>query len=107
MFLSRRLPFIYITIMNINIITNSFKLFKAFAKVPTYLEWSEEMTLTKPGALAEVESELLEAIVRAIAFVQQQTGYGSIEITIHDGRVTQIERREKVRFESKPIPLKR
>lgn len=25
--------------------------------------------------------------------------YGSIEITIHDGRVTQIERREKVRFQ--------
>ncbi len=65
------------------------------------------MTLTKPGLLEDVDSELLEAIIRAIAYVQKQTGYGSIEITIHDGRVTQIERREKVRFESKPITSKR
>jgi hypothetical protein len=27
-----------------------------------------------------------------------QLRYGSIEITVHDNRVTQIERREKVRF---------
>ncbi len=65
------------------------------------------MALTKSGLLTEVDSELLEAIIRAITFVQKQTGYGSIEITVHDGRVTQIERREKVRFESKPITSKR
>ncbi|HEY3346266.1 MAG TPA: YezD family protein [Nitrospirota bacterium] len=27
--------------------------------------------------------------------------YGSVEITIHDSRVVQVERREKVRFEKK------
>lgn len=51
--------------------------------------------------LLETDGEVLHAVERAIALVQQQTGYGSIEITVHDGRVTQIERREKVRFEHK------
>jgi hypothetical protein len=44
---------------------------------------------------------VLQTVARAIALVKQQSGYGSIEITVHDGRVTQIERREKVRFEHK------
>ena len=51
--------------------------------------------------LLETDNAVLHAVERAIALVQQQTGYGSIEITVHDGRVTQIERREKVRFEHK------
>ncbi|WP_047539796.1 YezD family protein [Methylotenera versatilis] len=51
--------------------------------------------------LLDKEDEVLQAILRAVTSVQQQTGYGSIEITVHDGRVTQIERREKVRFEHK------
>ncbi len=45
------------------------------------------------------DSAVLAVVASAIAAVQQDTGYGSIEITIHDGRVTQIERREKVRFD--------
>lgn len=39
-------------------------------------------------------SEVLEEILRAI----EQVRFGSIEITVHEGRVTQIERREKIRF---------
>ena len=58
------------------------------------------MSLTKLKSL-EADEEVLQAVAYAIALVQQQTGYGSIEITVHDGRVTQIERREKVRFEHK------
>jgi hypothetical protein len=58
------------------------------------------MSLTKSKQL-EIDDEVLQAVARAIALVQQQTGYGSIEVTVHDGRVTQIERREKVRFEHK------
>jgi hypothetical protein len=49
----------------------------------------------------------LVAISDAIALIQKQTGYGSVEISVHDGRVTQIERREKVRFESKTNQLKK
>jgi hypothetical protein len=59
------------------------------------------MTLTKAKFPVETDEALLQAIARAIASVKQQSGYGSIEITVHDGRVTQIERREKVRFENK------
>jgi len=48
---------------------------------------------------ASIDNSVLESVELAIAAVQKNTGYGSIEITVHDGRVTQIERREKMRFE--------
>jgi hypothetical protein len=58
-------------------------------------------TLTKPDT--QYDEAVLAAVNAAIIAVQRDTGYGSIEVTVHDGRVTQIERREKVRFEtSKP-----
>ena len=41
-------------------------------------------------------AEVIHEILRAI----QQLRFGSVEITVHEGRVTQIERREKVRFGS-------
>lgn len=53
--------------------------------------------LHKPEAQAD--EAVLAVVAAAISAVQQDTGYGSIEITVHDGRVTQIERREKVRFD--------
>jgi hypothetical protein len=65
------------------------------------------MSETNPKLTLETEHALLEAVGRAIASIKQQSGYGSIEITVHDGRVTQIERREKVRFESKSTSLKK
>jgi len=49
---------------------------------------------------------VLAIVAAAITAVQQDTGYGSIEITVHDGRVTQIERREKVRFDHQVKPKK-
>lgn len=48
---------------------------------------------------AQADEAILSVVAAAISAVQQDTGYGSIEITVHDGRVTQIERREKVRFD--------
>jgi hypothetical protein len=63
-------------------------------------DMQKQMSLIKSKQL-EIDDEVLQAVARAIALVQQQTGYGSIEVTVHDGRVTQIERREKVRFEHK------
>lgn len=65
------------------------------------------MSLTYQKSVSEQESEVLVAISNAIALIQKQTGYGSIEVTVHDGRVTQIERREKVRFEAKSSALKK
>ena len=43
-----------------------------------------------PGLAPEVERE----IARAVAGI----AYGSVEIVIHDGKVVQIERKEKTRF---------
>jgi hypothetical protein len=42
-----------------------------------------------------VEEQVFDAIRRAI----QRTRYGSVEVTIHDSRVVQIERKEKTRFD--------
>lgn len=44
--------------------------------------------------LARIEGELRRAL--------REIRYGSIEIVIHDSRVVQIERREKVRFDRQP-----
>lgn len=41
-----------------------------------------------------VTDEILQEVANAIEALR----FGSVEITIHDGKVTQIERREKVRF---------
>lgn len=41
-----------------------------------------------------VTQEVLQELTHAIESLR----FGSVEITVHDGKVTQIERREKVRF---------
>ena len=57
------------------------------------------MTRHSDGLAESVLTELIEAI--------RSLRYGSVEITVHDGRVTQIEKREKVRFnESKSTSSK-
>lgn len=48
---------------------------------------------------AQNDAEILSKISAAVLSIQRESGYGSIEITIHDGKVTQIERREKFRFQ--------
>lgn len=45
------------------------------------------------SALQKSIAEILHAI--------QNLRYGSVEITVHEGRITQIERREKVRLSHK------
>jgi len=47
---------------------------------------------------SQSNSEVVQEILRAIDQLRQGSGYGSVEITVHESRVTQIERREKVRF---------
>jgi hypothetical protein len=41
-------------------------------------------------------------IVQAVKGIR----FGSVEITIHDGNVVQIERKEKLRFEKRPTLTK-
>ena len=57
------------------------------------------MTLAQTKLLAEANAEVLQAVLRAVTSVQQDSGFGSIEITVHEGRVTQIEKREKLRLQ--------
>ncbi|MCF7966063.1 MAG: YezD family protein [Methylobacter tundripaludum] len=40
-------------------------------------------------------------IANQIAVILQEIKFGSIEITIHENKVVQIERREKLRFDNK------
>jgi hypothetical protein len=43
---------------------------------------------------------LSPALFRELRLALQTIRYGTIEIVIHDGRVVQLERREKVRFDT-------
>ncbi|MGH8613774.1 MAG: YezD family protein [Gammaproteobacteria bacterium] len=49
--------------------------------------------LTEPAGLDS--PDLVQQVLRALRGIR----YGSIELVVHDGRVVQIERREKLRFE--------
>jgi hypothetical protein len=42
--------------------------------------------------------DVSQEILRAVDELKNGSGFGSIEIVLHEGRVTQIEKREKVRF---------
>ena len=46
------------------------------------------------NSIQNASPEVIAEIQRAI----EQLRFGSVEITVHEGRVTQIEKREKVRF---------
>jgi hypothetical protein len=50
-----------------------------------------------PGALAP-------AVIQEIARQLRGLRFGSVEIVVHEGSVTQIERREKVRLTPAPPP---
>ncbi|MDO9152082.1 MAG: YezD family protein [Methylotenera sp.] len=39
-----------------------------------------------------------QEIIRAVEDLKHGTGFGSIEVIVHEGRVTQIEKRERQRF---------
>jgi len=57
---------------------------------------------------AQVANELdsRNQIVQEILHAIGEIRFGSIEITVHEGRVTQIERREKVRFATEQQRIK-
>lgn len=49
--------------------------------------------------LTEVSQEIENEIIRAIHGIR----FGSVEIIVHDSKVIQIERKEKVRFEKNAV----
>ena len=50
------------------------------------------------GVLDETDHYLATTILRAIREIR----YGSVEIIIHDSRIVQIERKEKIRMDTDP-----
>jgi hypothetical protein len=56
--------------------------------------------------LADARQVLPEEILGTLVRLIREVRFGSIEIIVHEGRVTQIERREKVRFTSSGPPRK-
>lgn len=44
------------------------------------------------------DDSVLQKSIAEILQAIQNLRYGSVEITVHEGRITQIERREKVRL---------
>lgn len=49
-----------------------------------------------PAPIARQRSPVLDHIVEALSGLE----FGAVEITVHHGRIVQIERREKVRLET-------
>ncbi len=52
-----------------------------------------------PGRVAATkELDVAHEILRTVEELKKGSGFGSVEIVLHEGRVTQIEKREKLRF---------
>ena len=56
------------------------------------------MYTTKAQAVSDALEVVPEEILGTLARLVRELRFGSIEIVVHEGRITQIERREKVRF---------
>ncbi len=50
-------------------------------------------------------SDVSQEILRAVEELRSGSGFGSVEIVLHEGRVTQIEKREKLRFTQENIKI--
>jgi hypothetical protein len=55
------------------------------------------MTKSEAAPLPALDS-VPEEVLAALARLVRETRFGSIEIVVHEGRITQIERRERLRF---------
>ncbi len=55
---------------------------------------SDDHSVLEAPQKTAVNEKVLEDIARMLADLR----FGSVEITVHENRVTQIERKEKVRF---------
>jgi len=88
-FFSSKTLFIFLIVICISIIS-IFNYLIGLIKCATLIN-EERQAMTQS---TKVTDELIREIVGAVEALR----YGSVEITVHEGRVTQIEKREKVRF---------
>jgi hypothetical protein len=58
-----------------------------------------EPTHRQAGAAPQPEDADLERVMREVVRSLRSLRYGSVEIVVHDSRVVQIERKEKLRFD--------
>jgi len=58
-----------------------------------------EPTHRQTGAAPQPEDADLERVMREVVRSLRSLRYGSVEIVVHDSRVVQIERKEKLRFD--------
>jgi hypothetical protein len=56
-----------------------------------------------PGDSLPLPPVLLRELVDALGSIR----FGSVELVIHEGRVVQLEKRQKVRFDTEVTPLSR
>ena len=57
------------------------------------------IVLQKTETDSQTSQQVADEILRAVQELKNGSGFGSIEIVIHEGRVTQIEKREKLRLQ--------
>lgn len=57
-----------------------------------------KVNLATPPRHAPYADTIPDEVISALLRLVRETRFGSIEIVVHEGRVTQIERREKLRF---------
>lgn len=55
----------------------------------------------------QTTQQVVDEILRAVQELKNGSGFGSIEIVIHEGRVTQIEKREKLRLQQSVTNLRK
>ena len=55
-------------------------------------------TITNTTIRNTATRDVGQEILRAVDELKNGSGFGSVEIVLHEGRVTQIEKREKLRF---------
>ena len=58
-----------------------------------------QTTLSNSQNTAQTTQQVVDEFLRAVQELKNGSGFGSIEIVIHEGRVTQIEKREKLRLQ--------
>lgn len=52
----------------------------------------------------DITNKINKALLQELLSAIHSLRFGSVEITVHEGRVTQIEKREKVRFTDSSSP---
>lgn len=57
-----------------------------------------KQTITNQSVRNTATRDVGQEILRAVDELKNGSGFGSVEIVLHEGRVTQIEKREKLRF---------